>query len=170
MKNIKEIADKFFEEQEKLNISYDSREAFIEGYKLDKEFDEALDSMTSEDWTRWYERFKQKQITRNEMGKDYIVKEDMICPITKSHCDDECCPVGATCNMSALNDMIESGEVSLECDSEHVNMLGIPKTVGGYRLGDEKAAATLRLTYRPNWLHRTMMRLCFGVEWVNDTK
>lgn len=33
---IKEIADKFFEEQEKLNISYDSREAFIEGYKLAK--------------------------------------------------------------------------------------------------------------------------------------
>lgn len=48
--------------------------------------------------------------------KDYIVKDDMICPITKSHCDDECCPVGATCNMSALNDAIESGEVSLECE------------------------------------------------------
>lgn len=28
-----------------------------------------------------------------------IVKEDMICPITKKHCDDECCPVGAECNM-----------------------------------------------------------------------
>ena len=39
MKNIKEIADKFFEEQEKLNISYDSREAFIQGYKLAKEMD-----------------------------------------------------------------------------------------------------------------------------------
>jgi len=36
---IKEIADKFFEEQEKLNISYDSREAFIEGYKLAKEME-----------------------------------------------------------------------------------------------------------------------------------
>jgi len=31
--------------------------------------------------------------------KDYIVKEDMICPVTKAHCDDECCPVGSTCNM-----------------------------------------------------------------------
>ena len=39
MKNIKEIADKFFEEQEKLNISYDSREAFIEGFKLAKEME-----------------------------------------------------------------------------------------------------------------------------------
>lgn len=36
---IKEIADKFFEEQEKLNISYDSREAFIEGYKLAKKME-----------------------------------------------------------------------------------------------------------------------------------
>jgi len=32
--------------------------------------------------------------------KDYIVKEDMICPVTKAHCDDECCPVGSTCNIS----------------------------------------------------------------------
>jgi len=33
--------------------------------------------------------------------KDYIVKDDMICPVTKAHCDDECCPVGSTCNMSS---------------------------------------------------------------------
>lgn len=37
MENVKEIADKFFEEAEKLNVSYDSREAFVEGYKLAKE-------------------------------------------------------------------------------------------------------------------------------------
>jgi hypothetical protein len=30
-----------------------------------------------------------------------IVKEDMICPVTKNHCDDECCPVGAECNMAS---------------------------------------------------------------------
>lgn len=42
-----------------------------------------------------------------DKGKqDYIVKDDMICPVTKAHCDDECCPVGSTCNMS--ND----GEIS----------------------------------------------------------
>ena len=35
--------------------------------KLNKEFDEALDSMTSEDWKSWYERFKQKQINQNKM-------------------------------------------------------------------------------------------------------
>jgi hypothetical protein len=33
--------------------------------------------------------------------KDYTVKADMICPVTKAHCDDECCPVGSTCNMSS---------------------------------------------------------------------
>jgi hypothetical protein len=31
--------------------------------------------------------------------KDYIVKEDMICPSTGLHCDDECCPVGSVCNL-----------------------------------------------------------------------
>ena len=47
-------------------------------------------------------------------------------------------------------------------------LIATPKTVGGYRLGDEKAAATLHLTKRPKWLHRKMMKLCFGVEWVDD--
>ena len=23
------------------------------------------------------------------------------------------------------------------------------------------------LIYKPNWFHRTMMRLCFGYKWVN---
>lgn len=36
-----------------------------------------------------------------------IVGEDMICPITKEHCDDECCPVGAQCNMGG-KDVSES--------------------------------------------------------------
>ena len=40
--------------------------------------------------------------------QDYIVKEDMICPVTKAHCDDECCPVGSTCNMSN-SEIMDSG-------------------------------------------------------------
>ena len=32
-----------------------------------------------------------------------IVGDDMICPITKTHCYDECCPVGATCNLWGNN-------------------------------------------------------------------
>lgn len=39
MENVKEIAYKFFDEQEKLNVSFDSREAFIEGYKLAQAMD-----------------------------------------------------------------------------------------------------------------------------------
>jgi hypothetical protein len=44
--------------------------------------------------------------------QDYIVKEDMICPVTKAHCDDECCPVGSTCNMSndEVMKVISSGD------------------------------------------------------------
>lgn len=32
-------------------------------------------------------------------GISLIVKEDMICPLTKYYCDDECCTVGSTCNL-----------------------------------------------------------------------
>lgn len=55
MENIKEIADKFFEDQEKLNVSYDSREAFIEGYKLAKEMDkEQMEKLKDFDtWKEW---------------------------------------------------------------------------------------------------------------------
>jgi hypothetical protein len=41
-----------------------------------------------------------------------------------------------------------------------------PNYVGGYRLGGE-FGFQVNLTYKPNWFHRTMMRLCFGWEWVN---
>ena len=34
------------------------------------------------------------------MEKKLIVKEDMICPISNRHCDDECCTVGTECNLS----------------------------------------------------------------------
>jgi len=44
-----------------------------------------------------------------DLEMDYTVKDDMICPVTKLHCDDECCPVGSTCNMSC-DDIVD-------CDS-----------------------------------------------------
>ena len=36
----------------------------------------------------------------------------MICPVTKAHCDDECCPVGSTCNMGndEVMKVISSGD------------------------------------------------------------
>lgn len=38
-------------------------------------------------------------ISRPFMGNN-IVGEDMVCPVTKEHCDDECCTAGAVCNLS----------------------------------------------------------------------
>lgn len=49
-----------------------------------------------------------KQLTEG----DLIVKEDMICPITKKHCDDECCTVGSICNVSGnqISDLLPTQE------------------------------------------------------------
>ena len=41
-----------------------------------------------------------------------------------------------------------------------------PNYVGGYRLGTDHYFQ-FNLTYKPNWFHRTMMKLCLGWEWVN---
>ena len=43
----------------------------------------------------------------------------------------------------------------------------IPTFVGGYRLGGE-LGFQINFTYKPNWFHRTMMRLCLGWEWIDD--
>lgn len=45
------------------------------------------------------------------------VGEDMICPVTKQHCDDECCTVGAECNVSGDDDLISGVDVK-ESDAE----------------------------------------------------
>ncbi len=41
-----------------------------------------------------------------------------------------------------------------------------PKYVGGYQIGGPMG---LRINFlkKPNWFHRTMMRLCLGWEWVD---
>lgn len=39
------------------------------------------------------------------MENKLIVKEDMICPISNNHCDDECCAVGSECNLSGGNQL-----------------------------------------------------------------
>jgi hypothetical protein len=52
-----------------------------------------------------------------EPEKDYTVKDDMICPVTKSHCNDECCPVGSTCNMSST-DIVDCESLSSEPEKD----------------------------------------------------
>lgn len=40
--------------------------------KLNKEFDDCLDSMTKEDWDNWYKNVEQKRINQNKMKqKEY---------------------------------------------------------------------------------------------------
>lgn len=42
-----------------------------------------------------------------------------------------------------------------------------PNYVGGYRLGGEYGVQ-FNFTVKPNWFHRTMMKLCLGWEWIDD--
>ena len=39
-----------------------------------------------------------------------------------------------------------------------------PKYAGGYQLGGP-IGLQINIKKKPIWLHRTMMRLCFGWEW-----
>ena len=50
--------------------------------------------------------------------------------------------------------------------TETLTTINTPNYVGGYRLGTDHYFQ-LNLTYKPNWFHRTMMRLCFGYKWIN---
>ena len=48
-------------------------------------------------------------------------------------------------------------------------MVGIktPTSVGGYKVGSSDSYIQFNLSHKPNWFHRTMVKLCFGWEWVN---
>ena len=59
---------------------------------------------------------------------------------------------------------------TLANDYSHVPLATIqtPTYVGGYGLGGEYGV-TFNFTFKPNWFHRTMMRLCLGWEWIDNT-
>jgi hypothetical protein len=43
-----------------------------------------------------------------------------------------------------------------------------PKVVGGYRLGKQNNDyIQFNLSHKPNWLHRQMMKTCFGWYWFD---
>jgi hypothetical protein len=48
-------------------------------------------------------------------NEKFIIGDDSICPITKRHCDDECCPTGSECNLSGI-DLISNS-------SSHIDVL-----------------------------------------------
>ena len=49
----------------------------------------------------------------------------------------------------------------------HTSTIKTPNYVGGYRLGNDTYHTQINFTHKPNWFHRTMMRLCFGWKWHN---
>ena len=42
-----------------------------------------------------------------------------------------------------------------------------PKPAGFYRIGGWPNVFQVPISQKPNWLHRTMMRLCLGWIWVD---
>jgi hypothetical protein len=47
------------------------------------------------------------------------------------------------------------------------NSLKVQQEVGGYRLGNHNLATTFCLTYKPKWIHRKMMKIFFGLDWID---
>jgi len=43
-----------------------------------------------------------------------------------------------------------------------------PNYVGGYKMGTDADYFQFNLTYKPNWFHRTMMRLFFDAQWFDN--
>lgn len=49
-----------------------------------------------------------------------------------------------------------------------LKMMTTPDYVGGYKFGKKGRGGTVfSLTYKPHWVHRTMMRVCLGFYWIN---
>jgi hypothetical protein len=67
--------------------------------------------------------------------------------------------------------MTASEKAKAEVNSKSMDFV-IKQTikVGGYRLGTENGSATLHLPVKPKWIHRKMMKIFFGVDWVDATK
>jgi hypothetical protein len=55
--------------------------------------------------------------------------------------------------------------------AKEVQIAEFPKYVGGYRIGGNGAYYTqFNLTRKPIWLHRVMVRLLLGWEWIDGEK
>jgi hypothetical protein len=48
-----------------------------------------------------------------------------------------------------------------------INSLKSQQVVGGYKLGNHNLATTFCLTYKPKWIHRKMMKIFFGLHWID---
>lgn len=60
------------------------------------------------------EHLESRRNNKPVWDEKYTVKEDMICPVSKEHCDDECCSVGSECNISGGDGVISDSEALSE--------------------------------------------------------
>ena len=66
--------------------------------------------------------------------------------------------------------VVERRRDCLECKEQDMSgykFYAPPQPVGYYRIGGPNGLC-IHFTSKPNWFHRTMMRLCLGWEWVDD--
>lgn len=97
--------------------------------------------------TLWRDKFIEYYGSNNEnqiivMEKEkLIIGEDMICPVTKQHCDDECCTVGSECNVSGN----EISDISKSENKEDIQQDWIEISPRKIR--------TFQLAYDPEILH-----------------
>lgn len=59
----------------------------------------------------------------------------------------------------------KAGLYEVELEATHTFIL--PKYVGMYCLGD-KNGFCISFEKKPNWLHRTMMKVCLGWKWIDN--
>jgi hypothetical protein len=50
-----------------------------------------------------------------------------------------------------------------------MRIFAIPKYVGMYCLGGGKNGLCISFEKKPNWFHRTMMKVCLGWEWKDKS-
>ena len=48
-----------------------------------------------------------------------------------------------------------------------IRTLSLPKYVGSYSIGNGDDWLHINFTHKPNWFHRTMMKICFGIQWFD---
>jgi hypothetical protein len=66
-----------------------------------------------------------------------------------------------------ISDLKEIG--GSEIDPSMFKVYTPPKTVGGYRLGNELTGSIqFNLTYKPNFIHRFFMKICLGWYWFDQ--
>jgi hypothetical protein len=68
---------------------------------------------------------------------------------------------------NTINKYTESANVPPENIHTFSTTFSIPNYVGSYSIGG-KTGLQIHFTKKPKWLHRKMMKLCLGWEWIDN--